>query len=109
MTTDIKWLVDILLNYKLPEPVKELFIARIGQIEESLSKSQFAPRGSAGSNIIQAPTLMQAPSTQRILDEIANETPLIKAKPVQVPAVIDKETGRAIINTGKGTSGPRKF
>lgn len=104
MTTDIKWLVDILLNYKLPEPVKELFIARIGQIEESLHQQPAKPIIQ-----LQPPIMMQAPSTQRILDEIANEIPVVKAKPVQIPAVIDKETGRAIINTGKGTSGPRKF
>lgn len=52
----------------------------------------------------------QAPSTQRLLEQHATmPPPPLPATLRPPPAAIDKETGRAIVPTGKGTSGPRKF
>lgn len=100
--TEIQWLVDIILHNKVPGPLMEKFVARIGEVEAQLSRPIITQRP--------VPTTgpVQVASTQRILDQIANETPLVKAA-VSIPSVVDKETGRAMVNTGKGTSGPRKF
>lgn len=35
--TEIQWLVQLMLDHKLPGPVKEKFIARIGEVEAALS------------------------------------------------------------------------
>lgn len=114
--TEIQFLIDIMLNHKLPKPVQEKFIARIGDVEKLLS--QMAPprpqpvmHNPYFTPNPYNPVTSQAPSTQRILDGISQEVPYNApaAKPIPVPAVIDKETGRAIVSTGNGTKGPRKF
>ena len=116
--TEIQWLVDIMLNHKLPGPVKDKFIARIGEVESQLSilGSSNGRTSSFGlENVGSIPTprsTAQAPSTQRILDEMKLETPVITPRPIvsaPKPDAIDKETGRAMVATGKGTFGPRKF
>lgn len=101
--TELQWLIKMLTTHKLSSNLKDMFIERIGEVESVLSKQNIftPPRAIAPS--------AQVASTQRILDEMSlipmNATPMIKAP----PAVVDKETGRAIVQTGKGTSGPRKF
>ena len=124
--TEIQWLVDLMLNHKLPEPVKQKFIARIGEVEASLARTQptQAMLNQALQPIIRPSPMAQSPSTQKILDGMAQEnsiqstpmplnlgtvnTPLIRA-PTPPPAKIDKETGRPTVATGKGSFGPRKF
>lgn len=93
--TEIQWLCDVLLNFKLPGPVKDKFIARIGEVESKLSPTNYV-------RPVVSPT--QAPSTQRLLED---PLPVIRAP--TPPAPIDKETGRAMVSTGNGTKGPRKF
>lgn len=107
--TEIQWLVEIMLNHKLPAPVKDRFIARIGEVESNLSKQSIPVRAP----IIHPGMPIQAASTQRILDEMKEinvqipiNRPLVSAPK---PDAIDKETGRAMVATGKGTFGPRKF
>jgi hypothetical protein len=51
--------------------------------------------------------IAQAPSTQRLLD--AHPVNLPNAMLPNIPAKIDKETGRAMVPSGNGTQGPRKF
>lgn len=92
---------------EMPENMRKQFLKRIGEVEKQYTKQ-------TPGIITQIPRPVaqpyaQAPSTQRILDEIANETPIV-ARAMKPPADrIDKETGRAMVATGKGTSGPRKF
>lgn len=98
--TEIQWLCDILLNYKMPKEVKDKFISRIGEVEAQLSKPQImVPRP----NSIGVP--IQAPSTQRLMDEQPFIPPVIKPSPSE----IDRETGKPMISTGNGTKGPRKW
>lgn len=110
--TEIQWLVDLMLNHKLPGPVKDRFIARIGEVEAQLTPRSSNGRTSSfglenGGSIPSRGTNVQSPSTQKILDEIEMQTPVRAA--VNIPSKIDKETGRPMVDTGKGTSGPRKF
>jgi hypothetical protein len=109
--TELSFLLTLLLEHKLPKATQ-------GAIKDRLKKIQEAP---AVMMPIQRPLphaqvggIMQAPSTQRLLAEQGLEqapqgitpiTPVIRVPPAEV----DKETGRARIATGNGTSGPRKW
>lgn len=97
--TEIQWLCDVLVTCKMSSSLKDRFIARIGEVTSTPQPV-----------ILNRPNvLQQAPSTQRILDEM-NSSPAIPMRaPTPLPERIDKETGRAMVATGKGTSGPRKF
>lgn len=103
--TEIQWLCDILLNHRLPSTLKDRFVARIGEVEASLTKGTPLIPLRPEINFKTA----QAPSTQRLLDQQAGAAEVPVAKVTPVPSVIDKETGRAMVATGKGTAGPRKF
>lgn len=109
MQSEIQWLVEMMMSHKLPVPVKDRFIARIGEVEKNLTSaprtvSNNPPQGMFSYTTTTTP--VQAPSTQRLLDEHPLVVPMRAPTP---PAAIDKETGRAIVSTGNGTKGPRKF
>lgn len=100
--TEIQWLVDVMLNHKLSESVKQKFIARIGEVEANL-----IPRSSNGRTVGFGPTnggsipslgTTQAPSTIAALER--QEQP--------IPPVAQRIVGGEV-NTGNGTKGPRKF
>ena len=92
--TELQWLIKMLTQHKLPASLKDLFIERIGEVEMSLSKPEAPARP--------APVLTQAPSTQRILDEMEAPAPVAR---VVIPKEIVTSTGAA----GSTTRGPRKF
>lgn len=60
--TEIQWLVETMLNFKLHNPIKDRFIDRIGAVEAGLSRSQVKQQ------LNPMNPLAQAQSTQRILD-----------------------------------------
>lgn len=100
--TEIQWLVDIILHHKLPVPLMEKFVARIGEVEANLSISKPQPRP------LQPPAQQaQVPSMQKILDEMSSETPNLQA---QLPPRIIIPT-EVVTSKGNGgyTKGPRKF
>lgn len=99
--TEIQFLCDLLLNTKCPRGVKDKIISRIGEVESQLAlRAPQIPRPQPmGIGI-------QAPSTQRLLDE----QPVILPPIIRAPSgPIDKETGTVIITKADGTRGPRKF
>jgi len=106
--TEIQFLISIILEHKLPEAVKVKLIARIGEVEALLQKPGHQSAVTPKPN---PPVLFQVASTQKILNEMAMEVPapVIVQRAPTPPAPIDKETGRPIVSTGKGTFGPRKF
>lgn len=90
--TEIQWLVEIMLHHKLPSQVRELFIARIGEVEARLINEKPRP-------IINVPMLpTQAPSTQRLLED--HVAPIRNPIPTEI-----------VTSQGNGTmiKGPRKF
>lgn len=89
--TEIQFLISIMLEHKLPEPVKQKFITRIGEVEALLSRPGLVPK-----------TIVQAPSTQRLLEQEAIVQHASKA------SVASRIVGGEV-NTGNGTKGPRKF
>ncbi len=92
--TEIQFLISLMLEHKLPEPVKQKLIARIGEVEALLSRpghmSAVTPR-----------TIIQAPSTQAILDQDTVHTP---PPPPATKRIVGGE-----VSTGNGTKGPRKW
>jgi hypothetical protein len=118
-TTELQFLIDLLLNHKLRPETKKLVADRIGTVESSLrilvpKNPQEVPRGTS---II--PNLaIQAPSTQRALERDA-----IVNAPVPASAMVGPAQPRAVVtpaapfarvperevSTGHGTRGPRKF
>lgn len=108
-TTELQFLIDLLLNHKLNPATKKIIADRIGDVEIALR--QIVPRGTQAPYTVN-PDLktLQAPSTQRLLerDGAPISTPIVGA--VVAPAI--PATARIIggeVNTGKGIKGPRKF
>lgn len=91
--TEIRFLLDLVLNHKLPPGAKKLCLERIVEVEENLTIKMISP--------IQR-TIEQAPSTQRLMEaQIQTSAPLM---PPPSQRIVGGE-----VNTGNGTKGPRKF
>jgi len=110
--TEIKWLIEMLMNNKLSPSVKDKFIARIGEVEESLSRFQQPyPKP-----LPQSPH-QQSPSTQRILDEMAQEQQngslqTVAQTPVAAQALAARQSAITLASQGltePGRISPRKF
>jgi hypothetical protein len=102
--TEIQWLCDILLNHKLAGPVKDRFIARIGEVEAKLNMptNHASVKPSFNGSFSQP---VQSPSTQKILDEIEMGPPQPAAQPrMIIPQEVITSKGN-----GTNTRGPRKF
>lgn len=101
--SEIAWLVKLMTEHKLSAQVKATILARIGEVEAALSKNiniavpPMAPRHIG---------TVQAPSTQRILDEMASEQAVAPVLPPRV--IIPQEI---VTSKGNGTStrGPKKW
>lgn len=118
--TEIKWLIEMLMNNKLSPQVKDKFIARIGEVEEYLS--QVRPQQQAFQRSLPPTPNQQSPSTQKILDEMAQEQgsailplvpPQIMAQtPAAAQALIQRQAVIAQATLGStevGRKSPRKF
>jgi hypothetical protein len=91
--TELQWLIHMLTKQKLAPKIKDMFIARIGDVEQRLSPQRPAVN-----------PLVQAPSAQRLLDQQVN--PVIPDVPAKIIVPQEVITGK-----GNGTSikGPRKW
>src|ERR1700676_3462160 len=76
--TELQFLIDLLLNHKLSPGTKKLVAERIGTVEASFNKPT-APQHFMTPFPSRPSPLAQSPSTQRILDEMAMEQPVIIA------------------------------
>lgn len=99
--TELQWLIKLLTQHKLPKGVKDLFIERLGEVEQQLAKSFLQAPGSI--NRFTPSPIAQAPSTIAAMERQASE-PLPMPPPVMPQRIVGGE-----INTGNGTRGPRKF
>lgn len=114
--TEIQWLVDIMLNNKLSEPVKQKFIARIGEVEAKLTPA----KPSVYQGPIHPTAQSQSPSTQAALarqqaegiDPFAGSTSPVAQTMVAAQALNARQQAIAIAASGapeKGRTSPRKF
>lgn len=96
--TELSFLLELLLNHKLPKKTKDAVAERIKVVENGIIPQPTAIRA--------APMISsRMPPAEPIIPPqafVPNAIPLPKAD-------IDKETGRAVVPTGNGTRGPRKF
>ena len=104
--TELSFLLDLLLNHKLPKPVRAAVTARIKDVEGRLSPT-LERRPNPASGATQPPSTLAALARQEPLPVIANSPVVLSGQ------VIDKETGRPSVITGTSnfgsTRGPRKF
>lgn len=105
--TELQWLIKLLTQHKLSPSLKDLFIERIGEVEASLHKQVPRPL---------QPITMQAPSTQRLLEEMAQQTgsevPVNNgiATPAAAQALAARQDAiRSAAKTEPGRTSPRKF
>lgn len=103
MQTPISFILDLLLDEKeqLPPAMQKRCKRYIKELEQGVEPPKiYLPRDGR---------TMQAPSTQRILDEMALETgaALPQAVIPKIPTAQRIQGGE--VNTGNGTKGPRKW
>ncbi len=103
--TEIAWLVQFMFAHKLPIKAKDDIVARIGEVESLLSSKQ-------GPQARPVNVGIQAASTQRILDEAAQEGVIIAATQATAQALAARQQAINIATSGKpeaGRTSPRKF
>lgn len=123
MISELSFLIELLLNHKLPTATKQLVKGRIEDVEKSYSTvrpvTNIAPRP------LPAGAAIQAASTQAILDrnpDLANATYNVAPIPVPVEQIAQTQaTANALAsraaainqamsgNPEKGRTSPRKF
>jgi len=102
--TELQWLIKMLTKEKLSSHLKDLFIERIGEVEANLVPKAHAARP--------VNFISQAPSTQKLLDDIATQPVIIAQTPTAAAALESRQTAIKIANSGKpepGRTSPRKF
>jgi len=127
--TELSFLLTLLLEHKLPKSTKEVLLTRIKEIEAAMSTKAIYIPATSNIPIQRQPKTAQSPSTQRILDEMANEGHVLSPEPqwiheapeipaviAQTPAAVAALNARnqaiAIAISGKeekGRQSPRKF
>lgn len=93
--TELSYLLDLLLNHKLPRATKLSITERIGLIQSHTQAPMLQRQG----------IIAQAPSTQKLID--AASAGIAEAAPVVMAA--SKRIIGGEVSTGNGTKGPRKF
>ncbi len=125
--TELSFLLDLLLNHKLPKGTKEAIVNRVKEIESK--HGQNVGVWTQPAQPPRPPRTAQSPSTQRILDEMAAEhsipeiasgniaatleTPAVIAQtPAAAAALAARQEAIRIAVSGKeekGRTSPRKF
>jgi hypothetical protein len=105
--TELSYLIDLLLNHKLPKATKDSVAKRIQEIQEVYKPHQVARPLSPGG-------VQQAPSTQAILDRNPDLIPVenIAQTVAASQALASRESAIAASMSGtvdKTTGRPRKF
>lgn len=95
--SELSFLIELLLNHKLPKAVKTLVADRIKEIEGGPKRAPVSHAPGLPAHLIG-----QAPSTMAALAE-APPVAVMQAPPVS------KRIVGGEVDTGNGTRGPRKF
>jgi hypothetical protein len=96
--TELQWLIHMLTKQKLSAAVKDMFIERIGEVEATLVRAPGMVRPPIATQPI------QAPSTQKLLEEAAYAPAPTIPQRVAIPTEVITSKGN-----GTMTRGPRKF
>lgn len=127
--TELTFLLELLLNHKLPKSTKEAIAARIKEVEEKLSQpnmhsmhTRTAPAGFVPPHLAnQAPSTIAAmmkhemapPTAGPVLESVPLQTPAVIAQtPAAQAAVSARQEAINLAVSGKlekGRTSPRKF
>lgn len=127
--TELSLLIDLVLNFKLPQAAKHLIVERIREIEARTQPLNAYQASLPVDRTPRPPRTAQSPSTQRILDEMAAEgaslMPLnpvapespgpvvqVAQSPQAMAALAARQEAINIAISGreeKGRTSPRKF
>lgn len=108
MTSELSFLIDLLLKHKLPTATKALVADRIAEVEANIGKA--LNNRLDGSQRVMPNPLLQAPSTQALLDKHAELA--IAQSPAAIAALEsrNKAIAESIAGTiDKANGRPRKF
>ena len=100
MTTELGFLLDLLLNHKLPKPTKDAVAGRIREVETQLSvpSARFGPIPDRLPNVQSSTTVsLQAPSMQAIMarnPDLVQQSPTIglTIREVEQPVAVVAQT-----------------
>lgn len=118
MASEIQFILDLLLNYNLPEETTQVCLKRIGDVEASLRQQAPAFRVPLQTNLSEMPkTPNQSPSTLANLAkhgmiELPIQPEIIAQTPAAALALQQRQQAIAIATSGKleeGRTSPRKF
>lgn len=106
--TELQWLIRLLTKEKLTASIKDLVIERIGVVESLLIQAPVI-RSNPNFGVVK-----QAPSTQKLLEEMGQQTAEQALIGAQTQAAVQALQARqqAIASAGKtepGRISPRKF
>lgn len=111
--TELQFLIDLLLNHKLSAATKKIVADRIGDVELSYQPQQTLRKCS---DYPVRTVNQQAPSTQRILDEMAPTPPVATTVEAAQALQSRNDAIRKAVNSGPfggkpdpGRTSPRKF
>lgn len=101
--TELGFLLDLLLNEELPLNLKKTVAERIKEVEQGLTRAP-APR-------VIAQVQTQAPSTQRILDEMEQQAPgiLVASQAASQAMASRQDAINKATQIEPGRKSPRKF
>ena len=117
MQTELGFLIELLLNHDLDPNTKQALASRIKDVEQALSsKSQqpsLATTQTMPAKIIHG--AQQAASTQAILErddsqpQVINPIQTAPVAPIPANALAVNRIVGGMVDTGRGSKGPRKF
>lgn len=118
--TELQFLIDLLLNHKLPKDTKALIATRIKDVEDGYNKGnrpiihQQAPVNTLALGKIFNGAIQSASTTALLEKEggsLNNNSPIVAAVLPPIPPsahALNRVIGGEV-NTGNGLKGPRKF
>lgn len=103
--SELSFLLELLLNHKLPKATKEVVVGRIKEIEAS-PVNRPNPWLAVAAQAQKPPKTAQSQSTQRILDEMANEGMVMPIEPQHFTA---KDQLNVMVGSGEQASIPTQI
>ncbi len=113
--TELTFLLELLLNHKLPKPTREAVTARVREVEQGLSAPRMGPAPLQSLGNVPAHLANQAPSTIAAMmkhPDLAPPIPIPAQTPAAQAAMNARQEAINLAISGKpekGRTSPRKF
>lgn len=113
MTSELSFLIELLLKHKLPPATKDLIAGRIKDVEAAYQQPvTYTPKGPSN-HVVSG--VQQAPSTLAIMarnPDLVQPVAIVAQTPAAAAALADRQNAIAAAMSGKpekGQTSPRKF